>query len=625
MFNSRSRKYRDPVGAVAEGTPIHFRITLPRELSCSAAHLVIQREGSDTQVLDLFWCGMNGNNQEWWECHFTPGAPGLYFYHFEVRTHRGSQRLSKGFAGDGIFGGNNQWQLTVYDKAFQTPDWLEGGIMYQIFPDRFYKSGAAKGEIPTGRTFHENWQDQPDWAPNAQGKITNTDFFGGDLQGIREKLPYLKELGVTCLYMNPIFESHSNHRYDTADYSKIDPLLGDEEDFRALCQAAKELGIRVVIDGVFSHTGSDSVYFNREGRYPTPGAYNSQQSPYYPWYSFRQWPDSYDCWWNFDTLPNVQETNPSYDAYINGKEGIVRKWLAAGASGWRLDVADELPDPFLDNLTAAAKAQRPDALVLGEVWEDASNKTAYGVRRRYLLGQQLDTVMNYPFRDAILGFLLGGDPRNFAETVESICENYPPHCLRLLMNHIGTHDTERALTILGGEPAGNRGREWQAAQRLSPQQRATGAKRLKLASLIQYFLPGVPCIYYGDEAGMEGYRDPFNRACYPWGQEDQDLLAWYKELGKLRGQEKDILGQGLYRTLHADGNLLAFERFVFTETTRESLTVVVNRSSRPQSVLKAALDMGDGQLLLGEPLGTVNVLSPFGFSVTKFQKTLKKA
>ena len=262
MFNSRSRKYRDPVGAVAEGTPIHFRITLPRELSCSAAHLVIPREGSDTQVLDLFWCGMNGNNQEWWECHFTPGAPGLYFYHFEVRTHRGSQRLSKGFAGDGIFGGNTQWQLTVYDKAFQTPDWLEGGIMYQIFPDRFYKSGAAKGEIPTGRTFHENWQDQPDWAPNAQGKITNTDFFGGDLQGIREKLPYLKELGVTCLYMNPIFESHSNHRYDTADYSKIDPLLGDEEDFRALCQAAKELGIRVVIDGVFSHTGSDSVYFN---------------------------------------------------------------------------------------------------------------------------------------------------------------------------------------------------------------------------------------------------------------------------------------------------------------------------------------------------------------------------
>ena len=220
--------------------------------------------------------------------------------------------------------------------------------------------------------------------------------------------------------------------------------------------------------------------------------------------------------------------------------------------------------------------------------------------------------------------MLGGDPRNFAETVESICENYPPQCLRLLMNHIGTHDTERALTVLGGEPAGNRGREWQAAQRLSPQQRETGLKRLRLASLIQYLLPGVPCVYYGDEAGMEGYRDPFNRACYPWGREEQGLLTWYRGLGQLRAQEKPVLGQGSYRTLFADGNLLAFERFVFTESTRESITVVVNRSNRPQSVLKAALDMEGGELLLGEPLGTVNVLAPFGFSVTKFSKPLKK-
>ena len=625
MFNSRSRKYRDPVGAVAEGTPIHFRITLPRELSCSAAHLVIQREGSDTQVLDLFWCGMNGNNQEWWECHFTPGAPGLYFYHFEVRTHRGSQRLSKGFAGDGIFGGNNQWQLTVYDKNFKTPDWLEGGVMYQIFPDRFYKSQQPKENIPSGRTFHSDWSQQPVWAPNEQGVITNTDFFGGDLRGIQEKLPYLKELGVTCLYLNPIFESHSNHRYDTADYSKIDPLLGNEEDFRSLCAEAKKRGIRVLVDGVFSHTGSDSVYFNREGRYPTQGAYNSQQSPYYPWYTFRQWPQNYECWWNFETLPNVKETEPSFNEYINGENGIIRKWLRAGASGWRLDVADELPDQFLDNLTAAAKAESPDAVVLGEVWEDASNKTAYGVRRRYLLGGQLDTVMNYPFRDAIFAFLLGGDPRNFAESVESIVENYPPQCLRLLMNHIGTHDTERALTVLGGEPAGNRGREWQAAQSLTPEQRDIALKRLRLASLIQYLLPGVPCLYYGDEAGMEGYRDPFCRGAYPWGREGKNLLQWYKGLGMLRAQEKAILGKGSYRTLYADGNLLAFERFVFTEDARHSLTLVVNRSSRPQSILKAGLDMEGGTLLLGETLESVHVLSPYGFSLTKFQRPVKNA
>ena len=624
MFNSRSRKYRDPAGAVAAGTPVHFRITLPRDLSCSAARLVVEQEGAGTSVLDMFWCGMNGSQREWWECHFTPESPGLYFYYFEARTCRGAQRLSRGRAGSAVFGGTNRWQLTVYQKDFETPSWLEGGVMYQIFPDRFRNSGVPKKDIPAGRTLHETWGEQPVWRPNERGIVTNSDYFGGDLRGIEEKLPYLKDLGVTCLYLNPIFESHSNHRYDTADYSKVDPLLGTEEDLRSLCAAAKQLGIRVILDGVFSHTGSDSVYFNREGRYPTPGAYNSPRSPYYSWYSFRQWPNSYECWWNFDTLPNVKETNESYNQYINGEQGIVRKWLKAGASGWRLDVADELPDPFLDNLTAAVKAENPDALVLGEVWEDASNKTAYGVRRRYLLGKQLDTVMNYPFRDAILGFLLGGDPRNFAETVESICENYPPQCLRLLMNHIGTHDTERALTVLGGEPAGNRGREWQAAQHLSPEQREIGLKRLRLASLIQYLLPGVPCIYYGDEAGMEGYRDPFNRACYPWGHEGLNLLTWYKGLGQLRAQEKPVLGQGSYRTLFADGNLLAFERFVFTENTRESITVVVNRSTRPQSVLKAALNMEGGELLLGEPLGTVNVLAPFGFSVTKFSKPLKK-
>lgn len=608
MFCSRDTAYKSPVGAVQEDTPVHFRITLPRELSCSAAFLVMDREGGKTESLSMFWCGMNGEDREWWECHFTPPAAGLYFYHFEARTCRGSLRLSRGFGGEAVCGGTDRWQMTVYSKALSTPDWLEGGVMYQIFPDRFARSGAPGENLPYGRSYHEDWYEQPDWKPNEEGRITNSDFFGGNLQGVREKLPYLRELGVTCIYFNPLFESHSNHRYDTADYSRIDPLLGTEQDFSELCSAARELGIHIVIDGVFSHTGSDSVYFNREGRYPGPGAYQSHGSPYFLWYSFRQWPNSYDCWWDFDTLPNVRETEPSYNSYINGENGIVRKWLKAGASGWRLDVADELPDEFIDQLSAAAKAEKPDALVLGEVWEDASNKSAYGLRRRYLLGGQLDSVMNYPFRDAIFGFLLGGDPRAFADKVESIVENYPPQCLRLLMNHIGTHDTERALTVLGGEPSQGRGREWQSAQKLSPERRALGKKRLKLASLIQYLLPGVPCLYYGDEAGLEGYRDPFNRACYPWGREDQELLEWYRTLGKLRAGQKDILGRGLYRTLLAETDLLAFERLSQgKEETADRLLLLVNRGQEPR---RAGLDLTGGQLLLstdpqwqpGEPI-----------------------
>ncbi len=629
LFNSRDPQYRFPTGAVEAGGVIHFGVTLPRELSCSAARLIVEPENEPAILCDMFWCGMNGEDREWWECDFTPDHKGLYFYLFEASTCRGVQRLSRGDHGKAIFGGTYRWQLTVYQQGFKTPDWLEGGVMYQIFPDRFYKAGGDKGELPAGRTYHEDWYEQPDWRPNHEGRITNTDFYGGDLKGVEAKLPYLKELGVTCIYLNPVFESHSNHRYDTADYMKIDPLLGTEQDFKDLCQSAGEMGIRVMIDGVFSHTGSDSVYFNREGRYEGPGAYNSMESPYYRWYDFRNWPNEYNSWWGFDTLPNVNETEESYNEFINGENGIVRRWLRTGASGWRLDVADELPDLFIDRLSEAAKAEDPDAMVLGEVWEDASNKSAYGVRRRYLLGGQLDSVMNYPFRDAILGFLLGGDPAAFGEAVENIVENYPRPCLRLLMNHIGTHDTERAITVLGGEPANGRGREWQSSQKLDPRQREVGVQRLKLAAAMQYILPGVPCIYYGDEAGLEGYRDPFNRACYPWGREDKELLDWYKKLGKMRREHRDILARGGCRIPAAEGNLLVMERFVVRGAEgedcafRESLLLIVNRSERPQSILSLALDLSNAKPVLGENLEGVRVLRPYSCALLKFCKEIK--
>lgn len=454
MFNSRNPAYRNPTGAVPAKSPVHFRINVSRDLKCSAARLVVQDDNwGQTENFGMFWCGMDGENHEWWECHFTPKAPGLYFYRFYIDTWRGTLELKKGFGGEGSTEAHNgPWQLTVYDPSFDTPHWMTGGIMYQIFPDRFYNSGTPKANVPQDRKLHEHWGEQPDWKPDERGIITNSDYFGGDLKGIEEKLPYLESLGVTCIYLNPIFEAHSNHRYNTADYSKIDPLLGTEADFQHLCAAAKKRGMHVIVDGVFNHTGSDSIYFNREKRYPVEGAYNSQQSPYSSWYNFHPWPNQYDCWWNFDTLPDVNECDPSYNDYINGTHGIIRKWLALGADGWRLDVADELPDEFLENLRDAAKAEKPDAVILGEVWEDASNKEAYGQRRKYFQGHQLDSVMNYPFRNAILGFLTGADAANMMEIIMNIVENYPPQVLRLLMNHIGTHDTERAITVLAGEP-----------------------------------------------------------------------------------------------------------------------------------------------------------------------------
>jgi len=600
FFNSRNLQYRAPFGAVAEHTAVTLRVCMPRDWGCHAATLLVRQDEGEDCALPMTWAGMRDDDHEWWWAEYTPTAAGLYWYGFHLEVAMGEgylTRLPDGTAAYSPDKEGTRWQLTCYEQGFTTPDWLAGGILYQIFPDRFAASGTPKTGVPANRVMHSAWDQQPEWRPDACGRVWNNDFFGGDLKGVEQKLDYLQSLGVTCIYLNPIFESHSNHRYDTADYTRIDPLLGDEADFRSLTAAAKKRGIRVLLDGVFSHTGSDSIYFNRERRYPGDGAYNSPNSPYFDWYHFRSWPNEYGSWWGFPTLPEVEELSPAFMQYINGEDGIVPRWLQAGASGWRLDVADELPDGFLDALRQRVKATDPDAVVLGEVWEDASNKESYGHRRRYLLGQQLDSVMNYPFRDAILGFLLGGTGKDFINKVWDVVENYPPQTLRLLMNHIGTHDTERALTLLGGEPSNGRGRSWQAEQRMTSAQRQMGLRRLRLAALLQYALPGVPCIYYGDEAGVEGYRDPFNRHPYPWGGEDADLLDWYRSLGATR-RKCAVLAEGDFAPVPSPEDTVCFVR----RCDADRLLCAVNRSDSGQVVrlpadfARSAVRLGDGRV-----------------------------
>lgn len=563
MFNSRIPEYRYPTGAVPFGTGIHFKIVLPRDLHCSGAFLALKDDKfGDTYVSSMYWCGMVGEDHEAWECDVNIEHVGVYWYHFGLDTCYGKRYIMKGYGGQGYLAMSDcepRFQLLCYEKDFKTPSWLPGGIMYQIFPDRFYNSGKPKKGIYPDKKLQEDWNNIPDWRPDENGMITNSDFFGGDLRGITEKLPYLEELGVTCIYLNPIFEAYSNHRYDTGDYEKIDPVLGDEEDFRTLCEEAKKRGIHIINDGVFSHTGSDSKYFNREHRYPDNGAYNSKESPYYTWYKFIDWPNIYNSWWGFNTLPEVEELSDSFNEYINGEDGIIRKWIKAGNSGWRLDVADELPDEFIEYIREAVKAEDPEALLLGEVWEDASNKESYGSRRRFLYGRELDSVMNYPFRDAILGFLDCGDGRDMLEIVLCILENYPRPVIRSLMNLLGTHDTERVITLLAGERQNGRGREWQAENMLSPDQRKYGLRRMRVASGILYTLPGVPCIYYGDEAGVEGYKDPFNRRTFPWGHEDAELLRWYKNLGRMR-RSCSCLVDGELRDCGSSGRIMAYVR-----------------------------------------------------------------
>ena len=540
-FDSRDPACKSPFGAVSCGTEVSFAVF------CSPEEEII---GGELRIFEEF-AGKNRTvplhtDGGAFRCVYTaPNEPELAWYGFSLTRRSG-----------GIVDLGGRWQLTVYDGRGHTPEWFGSGVSYQIFPDRFCRSRIPDPAGMVGeRTVHENWQDTPDFLPDEQGEIRNRDFFGGDLPGITGKLDYLKGLGVTTVYLNPIFEAASNHRYNTADYLAIDPMLGKEEDFQTLCQEAHKRGMRILLDGVFNHTGSVSRYFNADGSYPDVGAAQSAQSPYYNWYHFYRWPAEYDAWWGIKTLPAVEENHPDYREFIfGGRDSVVRHWLRCGADGWRLDVADELPDDFIAQLRCAMEEEKSDALLIGEVWEDGSNKIAYDRRRRYLLGSETHGLMNYPFRTAALQWLCGGDASDFRESMETLRENYPPDAYYSAMNFLSTHDTPRILTLLGGEPVPE-DKPGRAAARLSPAGYELARRRLMVGAMLLYAFPGSPTVYYGDEAGVQGYEDPLNRRTYPWGQEDERLLAWYRKLGALRCSRPSLQQGGISYPLAAGGGL----------------------------------------------------------------------
>lgn len=557
FHNSYDIKYREPSGAVPTGTEIKIsiRTDFPAKVTMRLFTPYGEKKVRMEEQTDLWY---NAKIQAgdtpcliWYD--FIAEAEGEFFY------YSNSDGALGGIGTQTSYPVANSYQITVYDKSFKTPEWFGDRIMYQIFPDRFYV--GEKINQPENKrnkaVYHFDWHEKPfiDRHPFENGPAYN-DFYGGNLKGIIEKLPYLKELGVGVLYLNPIFEAYSNHRYDTGDYKKIDSILGTEEDFKELCSVAKEkYDIRIILDGVFSHTGADSIYFNKYGFYgENTGAYQDYNSPYRSWFQFGNYPD-YASWWGCSNLPNVNEMENSYLDYIlRDENSVIKKWLSAGASGWRLDVADELPDEFIEILRREAKSEKEDAVIIGEVWEDASNKTAYGKLRNYLMGAELDSVMNYPFRDGVISFLTGyGDADAFNRQVMSQLENYPMPVVYSLMNILGTHDTMRIKSIMGGfgEDCGDK--------KLPSQMEETAVKRVMMASFMQMTFYGVPCIYYGDEVGMEGGKDPHNRATYPWRCVDTELREWYKKLAEIRNNTL-CLKRGYFIPLYAKGDVYVYLR-----------------------------------------------------------------
>lgn len=574
-----------------------------------------------------------------WETQILlPEAGCLLWYFFIVQTvdgtfYYGNNPAETGGRGQRYGYEPPSFQITVYDRRSATPDWLKDAVIYQIFPDRF-----NRGTVPIeqfsgkpGALLHSNWRDVPEYIRDpVTGAVTHYDFFGGTLEGIREKLDYLADLGISCLYLNPVFESRSNHRYDTGNYKKIDPFLGTEAEFIRLCGEAREKGIRILLDGVFSHTGDDSLYFNRQGNYTGPGAFQSSSSPYFPWYRFTEYPGEYACWWGDRSLPEVKETEPSYlDYIIREEDSVLKHWLKAGISGWRLDVADELPEEFLKNFYQELKREAPEAALVGEVWEDASHKVSYGQQRAYLCGGKLDSVMNYVLRQLMLDFvLLRSDAAEMSQRYLQQLENYPKENMYAMLNLLGSHDVERILTVAeenlpqipaGGEigngaaetesvgtepsrPENRQGGEPYSGQAKKHWQEMVAERRLQLLWVWQMTLPGAPSVYYGDEAGIKGGKDPDNRRTYPWGWENRELQQSCRALIRLR-RSHTALRTGRMIPVYAEGNIYVYARSieggkdVFGRAAEdETFFIALHRGGTTQTVQISTDNLAFGEL-----------------------------
>ncbi len=609
LFDSKQLTYKQPFGTLTPGQTCTLQIHIPSSVQATVVNCILNQENGVQALSVPMEYKMKRGAYDLFQGKFQLADCGLFFYFFHITTRTGAFRLFKQGDDTNIEYGDC-WQLSCVPADFTTPDWAKGATMYQIFPDRFHKSGRCDLTGKLGPyTVHADWNEEVHWQPTPDGQVLNNDFYGGNFKGITEKMDYIASLGVTVLYLNPISKSFSSHRYDTGDYKTPDPMLGTQADFAAMCRAAHAHGIHVILDGVYSHTGSDSLYFDKNGSFGGKGAYPNPQSPYKCWYTFYHYPDNYNSWWNFDTLPTVNKMEPSFiDYIIRGEDSVVAHWLRLGADGFRLDVADELPNEFIKLLKERIRQIKHDALLIGEVWEDASNKISYDQRRRYFVDGVLDSCMNYPFRTAIINFVKERDDGyELRNTVMTIAENYPPQVFLCNMNLLGTHDTPRILTALVDDFDGSR--EEKARRHLSRNQLATAQERLLMASFLQYMLPGSPSLYYGDEAGMEGYKDPFNRRTYPWGREDAELLAHYRRLGKLRAAQA-ALRTGSISFFQFSDHRLGFTR----QTDGETLRIYVNRSADPW-------DIPAGELLLGHNLHTVApswlTLSPMGWCAVK--------
>lgn len=634
-FDSRDAYYRNPFGAVTTNTEVTFRIKVFDHIKGIKCYLAMWQDDKKLPEIE-----MEREHEEKNEVIYTakfkaPKTPAIIWYHFILQSldekyYYSNNDLQSGGEGKLVDNSPKSYQITVY-KEDKTPNWFKEGIVYQIFPDRFNRGEDYDERLKNtldrikdknhGKTFVDDWNKIPEYNRDENGEVHEFEFYGGTLKGIEEKLQYLKSLGVSCIYMNPIFEARSNHRYDTGDYMKVDSLLGDEKSFKSLVNAAHKLGIKIVLDGVFSHQGADSIYFNKFNNYDSVGAYNSENSKYYPWYKFTKFPDKYSSWWGVQDLPEVDEMYPTYIDFIcKSLNSVVKHWMRTGIAGFRLDVADELPDEFITEIRKAINKVNKDSILIGEVWEDATNKVSYDKNRKYFINASLQSVMNYPFMESAVNFMEGNiSAHELSEFFYKQMENYPKEYFNSNLNLVDGHDRVRILTKLSDSQNVNEiSEEEKKNHTIERDKYLLAVSRLKALSVLQYTIPGTPLLYYGDEVGVYGYNDPYNRKAYPWGNEDKGLCSHYIALGEMRSKLK-VFAEGEFRTLYTGAHTFAFER----TTKDEKVVVIVNRGifhnegERISIELngKEAVDLLSGEVItLNDNILEVD-MNPLGYKV----------
>lgn len=567
MHDSQSIVYRRPFGAVEEGQKVKLSIDIEKEIVVAIE--LLQFDGTKVNIgMEKEY--LNSGNYRYSIEIDTEDALGVLGYYFILidgydRVYYGNNDEHLGGIGQIYTYNPVPYQITIYKKS-NLPEWYKEGIIYQIFVDRFC-NGNDDGSInnPKKNSFiYGRWDDTPVYIKDYQGRTIRWDFYGGNIRGIIKKLDYIKSLGVNIINLSPIFKSSSCHKYDAGDYDIIDEMFGTEEDFKELCEKAKSKDIKIILDGVFSYTSSDSRYFNKAGNYDEIGAYQSPNSKYHNWYKFNRYPYGYECWWGIEGRPNINVMHNSYiDFLVNRDDSIIKKWIDLGASGWRLNVTDELPDEFIEIIRDRLDTLDKETVLIGDVWDDASNKISYSKKRRYLYGKEIQSVTNYPLRESLINFTRGYIKSDkLKKKVMSLYENYPREVFLGNINLIGTSDTERILTVLDGN-----------------------MRCLKIIVALQFTIPGVPLIYYGDETGVTGGKDPDNRKSYPWENEDVDLIGFYKRIAQIRNGQ-DALKKGDFNIFDTEEYIFAFERVY----ENERIVVVVNISNAQKVVRGITLE-----------------------------------